>query len=215
MNQTSRANRAEQMSDVHTSSNSARTAGPLIDATTMPLDMSERAAIHALPVARFYAALRTCPHGLTQVEAAARLESYGRNVIREIKGTPLVLKFLDNFTNLMAILLWAGGLIAFIAQMPQLGITVWLVNLINGAFGFWQEYKAKKATEALKRLLPHYARVLRDGQEQRCLQFATVYATCSHKGYRRSVGCPACSTPTNFLRCVPSGCSVLTMNLVT
>jgi Ca2+-transporting ATPase len=59
--------------------------------------------------------------------------------------------------------------VAFVARMPQLGIAIWLVNLINGAFGFWQEYRAEQATAALKRLLPHFARVLRDGQEQ-CIQ---------------------------------------------
>jgi magnesium-transporting ATPase (P-type) len=120
-------------------------------------------AIHTLPTPDVYAALSTRPAGLTQAEAAERLQRYGRNVIREIKGTPLIVKFLANFTHMMAILLWAGGLAAFFAQMPQLGIAIWMVNLINGAFGFWQEYRAEQATAALKRLLPHYARVLREG----------------------------------------------------
>ena len=69
----------------------------------------------------------------------------------------------------MALLLWVGGLLGFLAQMPQLGIAIWLVNLINGAFSFWQEYKAEQATAALRQLLPTYARVVRDGQEQRLL----------------------------------------------
>jgi magnesium-transporting ATPase (P-type) len=134
--------------------------------TSIELSPRAAAAIHSLPITDVYAALATRPHGLTAVEAAARLQRYGSNLILEIKGTPLIVKFLANFTHLMAILLWAGGLIAFIAQMPQLGIAIWTVNLINGAFGFWQEYKAEKATEAVKRLLPHYARVVRR-QEQR------------------------------------------------
>jgi len=65
-------------------------------------------------------------------------------------------------------------LLGFLAQMPQLGMAIWLVNLINGAFSFWQEYKAEQATTALRRLLPTYARVLRDGQEQRLLGEALV-----------------------------------------
>src|SRR4029079_3902044 len=116
-----------------------------------------------------YTTLETRPHGLTQAEAAERLQRYGPNLIQEIKGTPLILKFLANFTHLMAILLWIGGLVAFFAQMPQLGIAIWMVNLINGAFGFWQEYRAEQATAALRRLLPHYARVRREGREQRIL----------------------------------------------
>lgn len=67
----------------------------------------------------------------------------------------------------MAVLLWAGGLVAFITQAPQLGMAIWLVNLINGVFSFWQEYHAEKATEALRQLLPSYARVAREGHEQR------------------------------------------------
>ncbi|MGC8785851.1 MAG: cation-translocating P-type ATPase [Anaerolineae bacterium] len=125
------------------------------------------ATIQALPVAEVYKALATRPGGLTGTEAAERLQRLGRNTIREAKRKPLVLRFLVNFTHLMAVLLWIGGAIALIAQMPQLGIAIWLVNLINGAFSFWQEYRAEKATEALRRLLPTYARVLRDGEEQR------------------------------------------------
>src|SRR5512136_633254 len=128
-----------------------------------------RAVVQSLPSTDVYPALQTCPAGLSRAEAADRLGRYGRNAIREVKGKPLVLKFLANFTHVMAILLWFGGLVGFIAQMPQLGIAIWMVNIINGVFSFWQEYKAEKATEALRQLLPSYARVLRNGEETRIL----------------------------------------------
>jgi potassium/sodium efflux P-type ATPase len=91
-----------------------------------------------------------------------------------VKGTPIYVKLAANFTHLMALLLWVGGIMAFIGQMPQLGVAIWTVNLINGAFSFWQEYRAEKATEALRKLLPAYARVLRGGTEQRVLAEALV-----------------------------------------
>ncbi|WZU00745.1 hypothetical protein MGH68_14620 [Erysipelothrix sp. D19-032] len=69
----------------------------------------------------------------------------------------------------MAILLWFSGGIAIFADMPQLGISIWLVNVINGVFGFWQEFQAGKATDALKKMLPSFARVVRDGEEQQIL----------------------------------------------
>lgn len=125
--------------------------------------------IHTLPVSEIYASLKTQPRGLTRVEADLRLGQVGLNALQEIKGKPLYLKFLANFTHLMAVLLWTGGLVAFLAKMPQLGVAVWMVNIINGGFSFWQEYRAEKATEALKRLLPTYSRVLRDGEEKRVL----------------------------------------------
>ena len=125
--------------------------------------------IHTLPIQQVYESLETYPEGLTQVEAEQRLKHHGPNAIKEEKGKPLYVKLISNFTHMMAILLWVGGAVALIAQMPQLAIAIWLVNLINGAFSFWQEFRAEQATEALQQLIPHYVRVLRDGAEQRLL----------------------------------------------
>ncbi len=141
----------------------------MLDSASTLDTRTQRTAIETLPVAEIYAALATQLGGLAQNEAAARLQRHGRNTLHEVAGQSLLLKFLANFTHLMALLLWVGGLIGFIAQMPQLGVAIWTVNLINGVFSFWQEYKAEKATEALRRLLPTYARVRRDGEERRIL----------------------------------------------
>jgi magnesium-transporting ATPase (P-type) len=123
--------------------------------------------IASLSSTAVYQALGTQPDGLSRAEAAARLRRSGPNAIREAKATPLIFKLAANFTHMMALLLWVGGAVAFLAQLPQLGVAILLVNLINGAFSFWQEYKAEQATMALRRLLPSYARVVREGTEQR------------------------------------------------
>lgn len=116
-----------------------------------------------------FSVLGSRPGGLTQHEVTDRLQYYGQNVITKVKGKSLWIRFLANFTHVMALLLWVGGIVGFIAQMPQLGIAIWLVNIINGSFSFWQEFKAEKATEALRELLPSFARVFRDGENQRIL----------------------------------------------
>jgi magnesium-transporting ATPase (P-type) len=121
----------------------------ITDMTTKPYETDLTATIHSLPMREVYPALQSGPNGLSQAEARDRLQRFGPNLIREIKGKPLWLKFAANFTHLMAILLWAGGIVGFIAQMPQLGIAIWMVNVINGVFSFWQEYRAEKATEAV------------------------------------------------------------------
>jgi magnesium-transporting ATPase (P-type) len=122
--------------------------------------------VHALPFEEVYGALGSSPGGLTSAEAAERLARHGPNAIRALRGKPLWKKLLANFTHLMALLLWAGGALAFVGGMPQLGWAVWAVVVINAAFSFWQEYKAEKATEALRRLLPATARVVRDAAER-------------------------------------------------
>ena len=120
--------------------------------------------LHQCTVTEAYAALSTSARGLSHAEAAIRLQRYGPNSLQSVKRRPLILTFLANFTHLMALLLWVGGLIGFIAQLPQLGIAIWMVNLINGLFSFWQEYRAERAAAALRALLPSLARVLRDGE---------------------------------------------------
>lgn len=118
---------------------------------------------------QLFESLGTGLQGLTNQEATERLTRFGRNELQEVKGKPLILKFLSQFTHVMAIMLWIAGIGAFIARMPELGVAVWAVNVINGLFSFWQEFQAEKATEALKKILPSYSRVMRDGEVQRIL----------------------------------------------
>ncbi|MCL2654780.1 MAG: cation-transporting P-type ATPase [Coriobacteriia bacterium] len=122
-----------------------------------------------LPLDDVYTLLKSTSHGLSGEDAACRLTEFGPNALKETKGQPLIVKFLLNFTHLMAILIWVAGIIALIGKMPELAIAVWMVNLINGCFSFWQEFRASKATEALKKMLPSYARVMRDGKELKVL----------------------------------------------
>jgi P-type Ca2+ transporter type 2C len=122
------------------------------------------AALETMPTAAVHAALRTRPEGLRRDEAEERLERYGPNAIRKIRTKSLLIKFLANFIHLMAILLWIAGVVALVARMPQLAISIWMVNVINGAFSFWQEYKAERAIDAMRRMLPTFARLLRDGE---------------------------------------------------
>ena len=118
---------------------------------------------------QLFESLETGLKGLTNQEAVERLSQFGKNALQEAKSKPLILKFLTQFTHVMAIMLWIAGIGAFVALMPQLGMAVWAVNIINGLFSFWQEFQAEKATEALKRILPSYSRIMRDGEVQRVL----------------------------------------------
>ena len=110
--------------------------------------------------------LHTTSTGLSQQEASTRLAKYGENTITREKQTSQLLIFLKNFTSVMAILLWVSGFVAILSGTLELGITIWLVNIINGIFSYWQEHEAQKATNSLMKMLPTYTQVYRDGKLQ-------------------------------------------------
>ncbi len=126
-------------------------------------------AFFPLPIEDIYKELRTDSRGLSENEAAIRLERFGPNVLKEVKGKPLPLRFIENLTSLFALLLWTGGILSFVAQMPELGWAIFAVIIINAAFSFWQEYKAERALDALKKLLPRNTRVIRSGAKKEVL----------------------------------------------
>ncbi len=92
--------------------------------------------IYQVAAKQVYDQLKTNQDGLSSEEAKERLQQFGKNTIKEKQGRPLYLQFLSNFISMMAILLWISGGIAFVAKMPELGVAVWCVNIINGIFSF-------------------------------------------------------------------------------
>lgn len=131
-------------------------------------------SLHALRASDVYAALESSPGGLTSADAASRLSLFGPNRLSEVPATPIWRSLLQHVAHPLASLLWAAGLLAFISRQPALGIAVWIVVLVNGVFSFWQEHRAQRAMEALGRLLPAHARVLRDGREVEILSSQAV-----------------------------------------
>lgn len=117
--------------------------------------------------------LETSPAGLSLEEAQIRFARYGPNSLVESRGPSLLRRFLAQCTHFLALLLWLAAGLAFTAHwlkpdegMDTLGWAIVGVIFINAAFSFFQEYKAERAVQALRRLLPATAWVLRDGQMQ-------------------------------------------------
>ncbi len=129
-------------------------------------DADSRTLYIPLPESEVFAELGTTDKGLSGDEASRRLALAGPNTLKRIEKGTLLKDFLYNlFLNLFAVLLWAGGVMSFVAGMPELGWAIFLVIVINAVFSFLQEYKAERAVEALKHLLPKRVRVIRGGKE--------------------------------------------------
>lgn len=125
--------------------------------------MNSHHPVWSLPPEEVYENLSTATQGLSEAEANLRLKQYGYNELPEPQTRPLILRFIDQLTHFMALLLWVAGILAFISQTPELGWAIWAVIWINAIFSFWQEFQAEKALSALKQVLPAQVKVYRDG----------------------------------------------------
>lgn len=102
--------------------------------------------------------------GLSPAEAAARLRRDGPNVLPVAPGVPAWRQFIHQLVHFFALMLWVAGLLAFAAGLPELGVAIFVVVLVNAAFAFAQEYRAERAAERLRDLLPRRTRVVRGGR---------------------------------------------------
>ncbi len=116
--------------------------------------------------------------GLTASEIQNRLQYYGNNAIQEGKGRSSWEIFLDQFRDIMLLMLIAVAIISGILDvinLQSLGIpegqipfkdtiAILLIVIINGVLGYLQESRAEKALAALKNLASPMVQVLREGK---------------------------------------------------
>jgi potassium/sodium efflux P-type ATPase len=125
--------------------------------------------VWTLSIEAVYESLETTINGLADREAKQRLSQFGANELPIAIQRPLWLKFTDQLTHFMALLLWVAGILAFVSGTPALGWAIWAVILINALFSFWQEFQAERALSALNKVLPMQVKVYRDGTLQQIL----------------------------------------------
>jgi magnesium-transporting ATPase (P-type) len=109
--------------------------------------------------------LGTAPEGLSAAEAETRRSRQGPNLLPQARGRSLTRQLLDQMLHFFAVMLWVASGLAFVGGMPQLGVAIIVVIILNGLFSFAQEYRAERAIQALSALLPETAVVRRDGRK--------------------------------------------------
>lgn len=103
-------------------------------------------------------------NGLSDSEARERLKE-GVNELTEAKRKSLLLRFLGEFKDVLIIILILAAVISAIVNPHDLAdsIIIFAVVIINAILGVYQENRAEKSLDALKKLSSPIAKVLRDG----------------------------------------------------
>lgn len=110
--------------------------------------------------------------GLSSSQAVQRKQQYGSNRLREKKKKSNLRRFIDQFKDVMILILIAAAAVSFVIACIEGDpegffepVLILLIVVLNAMMGVLQESKAEKALDALKNLSAPHARVLRDGKE--------------------------------------------------
>lgn len=115
--------------------------------------------------------LETTEQGLSSAEAAARLEKYGPNKLKDAEKPTMVQRFLAQLKDPMLVILMVAAAVSAVTNylagesFAEVFIIL-IVVLLNAVLGVLQESKAEAAIEALQTMTAATCKVLRDGKQQ-------------------------------------------------
>ena len=118
---------------------------------------------HRLSIEETFELLDTTPQGLAASDAEEKLVQYGPNELQEGKKKSIAGMLLAQFKDVMILILLAAAIISGIIGDLTDTIVILIIVLLNAVIGFFQEYRAEKAMQALKQMAVTQARVLREG----------------------------------------------------
>ena len=127
-------------------------------------------AWHTAEAAEVLRALGTdAGSGLTNEEAASRLQERGPNELEDRGGRSPWAILLEQFTSTMIVILIVAAVVSSLLGDYEDSIAIAVIVVLNAALGFAQEYRAEKAMAALKRLSAPRVRVRREGHVRETL----------------------------------------------
>jgi len=129
-------------------------------------DLTEQPDItaHASPSSEVLKSLSASPNGLSQVEAAARLEIYGPNKLQEVAGLGVLRIFFSQFLSPLIYVLVVAAVVSLLMHEYTDAGFIMAVLVVNAVIGTIQEYHAQNSAQALRDMVQTITIVLRDGE---------------------------------------------------
>jgi Mg2+-importing ATPase len=122
--------------------------------------------IVSLPVNEILQRVDSSTSGLKDEQVAERLEQYGSNEVIPRGRVSAPIKFLLHFKSPLTIILMVAAVVSGVLGQPENAIIIFIIVMVSVVFDFFQEYRAERATEALKKRVANVAAVVRNGEKQ-------------------------------------------------
>ncbi len=103
--------------------------------------------------------------GLSSAEASDLQKKFGLNTLPDARKFSALKLIISQFSSLLVIILLIASIISFGVGDAIDGVLILIIVILNSFLGFFQEYKASREIEALRKLEVSLVRVLRDGKE--------------------------------------------------
>ncbi len=116
----------------------------------------------------------TAAAGLSHQEVQRRTEQYGPNKLSEGKKKSVLQVFLEQFKDLMVLILIAAAVISALSGNMESTIVIFAVLILNAVLGTVQYMKAEKSLESLKAMSSPTAKVMRDGMRMEIPSYEVV-----------------------------------------
>lgn len=129
--------------------------------------MKQDQEYYVMSVDEIYQTFHTSQQGLNSIQVQENQLQYGLNQLESGKKKSLLVRFLEQFKDLMIIILLFAAILSVVASKGEDwidAIIIVAVVILNACFGVYQEGKVEQAIEALKDMSSPHAKVRRNGQ---------------------------------------------------
>lgn len=138
----------------------------IIPASSRSLPKPDQTPWHAISCEQTLEKLDSSPEGLTDEQVAVRLETHGHNVLEQVSNDGILVILWHQINSPLIWVLIASAAVAMLLGKVTDGAVVLAVVVLNSIIGLIQEYRAGKAIEALRDMVPEYTNAVRNGHVQ-------------------------------------------------
>lgn len=128
--------------------------------------------MHYKKIEELYSELNSGQAGLSEAQAELRLKENGKNIIEKTKKQPLIVKFLEQFKNIMVIILLVSAIISMTIAFTHKdlyelveGLVILFIVIMNACIGVFQENKAQACLDELEKKTATHTHIIRGGKE--------------------------------------------------